>query len=86
MTCNAGCGYGTIVRGRLLALVGDHGRGALTLTPATTPMTETGAIDLDALAAGAQAILREEGGALGDLLADLGGASGRVQPEVHPCR
>ncbi|MEP9404326.1 type II toxin-antitoxin system HipA family toxin [Sphingomonas sp. VNH70] len=66
-----------------LALVGDHGRGALTFAPATTPKAETDGIDLDALAAESRAILRGEGGALGDLLADLGGASGGARPKVH---
>lgn len=66
-----------------LALVGDHGRGALTFAPATTPTAEAGEIDLDALAAEARAILSGEGGALGDLLADLGGASGGARPKVH---
>ena len=66
-----------------LALVGEHGRGALTFAPATTPAVEADAIDLDALAAESQATLRGEGGALGDLLADLGGASGGARPKVH---
>ncbi|MFD1789249.1 type II toxin-antitoxin system HipA family toxin [Sphingomonas floccifaciens] len=66
-----------------LALVGDHGRGSLTFAPATTPAAEADVIDLDALAAESQAILRGEGGALGDLLADLGGASGGARPKVH---
>lgn len=66
-----------------LALVGDHGRGRLTFAPATTPAAEADAIDLDALAAESQAILRGEGGALSDLLADLGGASGGARPKVH---
>ncbi|KQM81851.1 phosphatidylinositol kinase [Sphingomonas sp. Leaf23] len=66
-----------------LALVGDHGRGRLTFAPATTPVAEAETIDLDALAAESQAILRGEGGALGDLLADLGGASGGARPKVH---
>uniref|UniRef100_UPI0019D215FC HipA N-terminal domain-containing protein n=1 Tax=Sphingomonas sp. 2R-10 TaxID=3045148 RepID=UPI0019D215FC len=52
-----------------LALVGDHWRGALTFAPATTPAAEGDAIDLDALAAESQAILRGEGGGLADLLA-----------------
>ncbi|KQM63175.1 MULTISPECIES: type II toxin-antitoxin system HipA family toxin [unclassified Sphingomonas] len=66
-----------------LALVGDQGRGSLTFAPATTPVADKDAIDLDALAAESQAILRGEGGALGDLLADLGGASGGARPKVH---
>lgn len=66
-----------------LALVGRDGRGALVFEPAVPAEELAGGIDLDALAAEAQAVLAgEETDAL-DLLARLGGASGGARPKVH---
>lgn len=66
-----------------LALVGRHGRGALTYEPATTPAGEVETLDLDALAADAARILNGEEGLLADTLAKLGGGSGGARPKVH---
>jgi serine/threonine-protein kinase HipA len=66
-----------------LALVGRHGRGALVYEPATTPTEAVEALDLDALAAEAAAILAGEEGPLADTLADLAGGSGGARPKVH---
>lgn len=65
-----------------LALVGNNGRGALVYQPATTPVGDTGAIDLDALAEQSQLLLLGEGTDLIDTLARLGGASGGARPKV----
>ena len=43
-----------------LALVGDHGRGALVFKPATTPADDVESLDLDALAHDATALLMGE--------------------------
>ena len=40
-----------------LALVGDHGRGALVFKPATTPADDVESLDLDALTHDAMAFL-----------------------------
>lgn len=66
-----------------LALVGEHGRGALTYRPATAPPPEVDSLDLDALAAGSTAILAGEEGDLADTLATLAGGSGGARPKVH---
>lgn len=66
-----------------LALVGDHGRGALTYRPATAPPPEVESLDLDALAAESTAILAGHEGALADTLATLAGGSGGARPKVH---
>ena len=66
-----------------LALVGGQGRGALTYRPATTPPSDIGGLDLDALAAEAVAVLAGEAGVLADTLADLAGGSGGARPKVH---
>lgn len=66
-----------------LALVGDHGRGALTYRPATAPPPEVESLDLDALAAESTAILTGHEGALADTLATLAGGSGGARPKVH---
>ncbi|MFA5988835.1 MAG: type II toxin-antitoxin system HipA family toxin [Sphingomonas sp.] len=65
-----------------LALVGNGGRGALVYQPATTPVEDTGAIDLDALAEQSQVLLLGEDTDLIDTLARLGGASGGARPKV----
>lgn len=65
-----------------LALVGNGGRGALVYKPATTPVEDTGAIDLDALAEQSQVLLLGEDTDLIDTLAKLGGASGGARPKV----
>jgi serine/threonine-protein kinase HipA len=66
-----------------LALVGRHGRGALTFEPATTPAEEVETLDLDALAVEAAALLAGEEGQLADTLAGLAGGSGGARPKVH---
>lgn len=66
-----------------LALVGDHGRGALTYRPATAPPSEVDSLDLDALAAESTAILAGHEGELADTLATLAGGSGGARPKVH---
>lgn len=66
-----------------LALVGDHGRGALTYRPATAPPPEVDSLDLDALAAESTAILAGHEGELADTLATLAGGSGGARPKVH---
>lgn len=66
-----------------LALIGDHGRGALTYRPATAPPPEVESLDLDALAAESTAILAGQEGELADTLATLAGGSGGARPKVH---
>lgn len=66
-----------------LALVGDHGRGALTYRPATAPPPEVESLDLDALAAESTAILAGHEGGLADTLAALAGGSGGARPKVQ---
>lgn len=78
-----GVDFGALSALDRLALVGDHGRGALTFVPATTPPASDDVIDLDALAAESRAITRGEAGNLSALLARLGGASGGARPKVH---
>lgn len=65
-----------------LALVGNGGRGALVYKPATTPVENSVAIDLDALAEQSQLLLHGEDADLIDTLARLGGASGGARPKV----
>ena len=65
-----------------LALVGNGGRGALVYKPATTPVENTVAIDLDTLAEQSQVLLLGEDTDLIDTLARLGGASGGARPKV----
>lgn len=66
-----------------LAYVGDRGRGALTFGPAAEGGEAAGPLDIDALAEEAAVILEGRDGALADLLARLGGASGGARPKVH---
>ena len=66
-----------------LALVGQHGRGALVFDPATTPPDDVQTLDLDALAVEAAALLAGEEGKLADTLAGLAGGSGGARPKVH---
>ena len=66
-----------------LALVGDHGRGALVFKPATTPPDDIESLDLDALARDATALLTGEESRLADTLAGLAGGSGGARPKVH---
>lgn len=66
-----------------LALVGEHGRGALVFAPATTPPADAKTLDLTALAEQSHSILLGEDASLGDILALLGGASGGARPKVH---
>jgi len=66
-----------------LALVGDHGRGALTYRPVTAPPPEVMSLDLDALAAESTAILEGHEGELADTLATLAGGSGGARPKIH---
>ena len=65
-----------------LALVGNGGRGALVYRPATTPVENVGAIDLDALAEQSQILLLGKNTDLINTLAKLGGASGGARPKV----
>jgi serine/threonine-protein kinase HipA len=67
----------------LLALVGRHGRGALTFEPETTPPADAESIDFDALAADAIKLLEGEDAKLADTLAELGGGSGGARPKVQ---
>ncbi len=66
-----------------LALVGNHGRGALVFEPATTPADDIETLDLDALAKDATALLTGEESRLADTLAGLAGGSGGARPKVH---
>ena len=66
-----------------LALVGDHGRGALMFKPATTPADDIETLDLDALAHDATALLTGEETRLANTLAVLAGGSGGARPKVH---
>jgi serine/threonine-protein kinase HipA len=66
-----------------LALVGDHGRGALTYRPATVPPPEVESLELDALAAESAALLAGQESELADTLATLAGGSGGARPKVH---
>ncbi|WP_304191645.1 HipA N-terminal domain-containing protein [Phenylobacterium aquaticum] len=66
-----------------LALVGDHGRGALAFAPSTTPRDDVKSLDLDVLADEATALLTGEEGRLADTLAGLAGGSGGARPKVH---
>jgi serine/threonine-protein kinase HipA len=66
-----------------LALVGNHGRGALVFEPATTPADDIATLDLDALAKDATALLTGEESRLADTLAGLAGGSGGARPKVH---
>lgn len=66
-----------------LALVGRHGRGALTYEPANTPPHEVGSLDLDELAAESIVILAGHEGELANTLATLAGGSGGGRPKVH---
>lgn len=66
-----------------LALVGEHGRGALTYRPATAPIPQVESLDLDALAAASRAILAGAEGELADTLTALAGGSGGARPKVH---
>lgn len=66
-----------------LAMVGNHGRGALTYRPATAPPPEVESLDLDALAAESSAILAGHEGELAATLATLAGGSGGARPKVH---
>jgi serine/threonine-protein kinase HipA len=66
-----------------LALVGNHGRGALVFQPATTPADDIETLDLDALAKDATALLTGEESRLADTLAGLAGGSGGARPKVH---
>jgi serine/threonine-protein kinase HipA len=66
-----------------LALVGNHGRGALVFEPATTPADDVESLDLDALANEATALLMGEESRLADTLAGLAGGSGGARPKVH---
>jgi serine/threonine-protein kinase HipA len=66
-----------------LTLVGHKGRGALTFEPVETPDSIVESLDLDALAADAEAILSGDDAELADTLANLAGASGGARPKVH---
>lgn len=66
-----------------LALVGNHGRGALIYRPQTAPPPEVASLDLDDLAAESAAILTGHEGKLADTLAALAGGSGGARPKVH---
>jgi serine/threonine-protein kinase HipA len=66
-----------------LALVGNHGRGALVFEPATTPADDIETLDLDALAKDATALLTGEESRLADTFAGLAGGSGGARPKVH---
>jgi len=66
-----------------LALVGEHGRGALVFEPATTPPEDMASLDLDLLAEEATALLTGKEVNLADTLAGLAGGSGGARPKVH---
>jgi serine/threonine-protein kinase HipA len=66
-----------------LALIGDHGRGALVFEPSTTPPEDVETLDLDLLAEQATALLTGEEALLADTLAGLAGGSGGARPKVH---
>lgn len=66
-----------------LALIGDHGRGALVFEPSTTPPEDVETLDLDVLAEQATALLTGEEARLADTLAGLAGGSGGARPKVH---
>lgn len=66
-----------------LALVGRHGRGAMTFLPETTLEPQVETLDLDALAAEALAVLAGDEGCLADTLAALANGSGGARPKVH---
>lgn len=78
-----GTRWGTLDPVDRLALVGNHGRGALVFAPATTPPADAATLDLTALAEQSRSILLGEDVSLGDTLALLGGASGGARPKVH---
>jgi len=66
-----------------LALIGEHGRGALVFEPSTTPSEDVETLDLDLLADEATALLTGEESRLADTLAGLAGGSGGARPKVH---
>lgn len=66
-----------------LALVGRHGRGAMTFHPATAPEPQVETLDLDVLAAEALALLVGDEGHLVETLATLANGSGGARPKVH---
>jgi serine/threonine-protein kinase HipA len=66
-----------------LALIGDHGRGALVFEPSTAPPEDVKTLDLDVLAEQAAALLTGEEAQLADTLAALAGGSGGARPKVH---
>lgn len=66
-----------------LALIGDHGRGALVFEPSTTPPEDVETLDLDVLAEQATGLLAGEEARLADTLAGLAGGSGGARPKVH---
>lgn len=68
-----------------LALVGHSGVGALVYRPDYSD-PEVGSIDLDALAAGAEAVLTGSATAVVEQLAALGGSSGGARPKVFVAR
>ncbi len=78
-----GVDIGTLTPLERLALVGNHGRGALVFEPATTPADDIETLDLDALAKDATALLTGEESRLADTLAGLAGGSGGARPKVH---
>jgi serine/threonine-protein kinase HipA len=78
-----GVDIGTLTPLERLALVGNHGRGALVFEPATTPTDDIETLDLDALAKDATALLTGEESRLADTLAGLAGGSGGARPKVH---
>jgi len=66
-----------------LALVGRHGRGAMTFLPETAPAAEVETLDLDALAAEALIMLAGDDSALAATLATLANGSGGARPKIH---
>ena len=66
-----------------LALIGDHGRGALVFEPSMTPPEDVETLDLDILAEQATALLTGKEAQLADTLAGLAGGSGGARPKVH---
>jgi serine/threonine-protein kinase HipA len=78
-----GVDIGTLTPLERLALVGNHGRGALVFEPATTPADDIETLDLDALAKDATALLTGDESRLADTLAGLAGGSGGARPKVH---